>query len=107
MPCYCPKCKGTLVSVRTERNHRNGPIARQQNVQPAAGRKGKRALTKSTTHHTPDSASTQVPLEGHVPDSGISNHSDHSALEDLEDYEMHGDEGDAATGHIDYHNVNL
>jgi hypothetical protein len=25
----------------------------------------------------------------------------------LEDYEMHGNEGDAAAGHIDYHNVNL
>jgi len=32
VPCYCTKCKGGLVSVRTERNHRNGPLAavRQQ-----------------------------------------------------------------------------
>jgi len=28
-PCHCPKCNGMLVSVRAERNHRNGPAIRQ------------------------------------------------------------------------------
>ncbi|KJA26452.1 hypothetical protein HYPSUDRAFT_275252 [Hypholoma sublateritium FD-334 SS-4] len=27
VPCYCHKCDGTMVSVRTERNHRKSPRA--------------------------------------------------------------------------------
>ncbi len=30
VPCYCNRCRGGLVSKRTEREHRNGPVVRQQ-----------------------------------------------------------------------------
>jgi len=81
--CHCPKCNGTLVSVRTERSHRNGPISRQQNLRPAAGRKDKRAITGPTVDHSLDST-----LEEPVPHSGINKD---NALEDGLN-EMHGDE---------------
>jgi hypothetical protein len=113
VPCHCPKCNGILVSVRTERNHRTGPMVRQQNIRPAAGRKGRRAITEPAVHHPPDSMSTQPEVHPsleeleHVPGSSISDHSDHSAPEDLEDCEMHGNDGHAAGYNIDDHNVNL
>jgi hypothetical protein len=104
VPCYCPKCDGILVSVRTERNHRNQG---QQSVRPAAGRIVKRQLTKPTVPPLPDLMSTQVPLEEPVHSSDTSNHGTRSTLEDLEDYEMHGNEGHDVAGHVDEHNVNL
>lgn len=102
VPCYCTKCNGILVSVRTERNHRNGPLIRQQNIRPAAGRKANRP--SESAEPVVDFVSAQVALEEpDIPSSGISNHGDRNTLEDSEDYEMHGNDG----GHADEHNVNL
>ena len=30
VPCHCDKCRGSLVSKRTKRDHRNGPVPPQQ-----------------------------------------------------------------------------
>ncbi|KJA20379.1 hypothetical protein HYPSUDRAFT_43271 [Hypholoma sublateritium FD-334 SS-4] len=60
VPCYCHKCDGALVSVRTERNHRKSPRA------PDKSRYGKmnaHTIEEQEGESSSDSESSQ-PSEG-------------------------------------------
>jgi len=48
VPCHCDKCRGSLVSKRTKRNHRNGPVPRQQNE--STGQKRQRPNSGTVPH---------------------------------------------------------
>ncbi|KAF8157245.1 hypothetical protein B0H34DRAFT_808494 [Crassisporium funariophilum] len=62
IPCYCHKCDGTLVSVRTERNHRQSARAPDKSVY---GRKNKQMLEADEHDPTSDSSSnSSEPSEG-------------------------------------------
>ena len=49
IPCHCGRCRGGLVSKRTEREHRNGPVVRQE--KQITGRKRQRMAYGIGSYH--------------------------------------------------------
>jgi len=98
VPCLCPKCKGGLVSVRTERNHRNGPAVRQ--IEASLGRKNKtKHMRASLDLNDPVATGQSVPAD-------IANRGQPSDLEDIvmqdfrdeeQELEPRGDNHDVST----------
>ena len=68
--CHCPKCNGMLVSVRTERNHRNGPAIRQVE---AAQRKPGRQKHRRTVAGPSLSSDDNPELPDDHPNTGAGN----------------------------------
>jgi hypothetical protein len=82
VPCYCPKCNGMLVSIRTERNHRNGPAIRQ--IEAAERKPGRQKRRRTAASPAPSSDDNPELPNGHADTDG------HGAVEEhaLADIDM-------------------